>query len=332
MFLLYYESKSKLPAMKRILFPLAMLTVHVSIAQLPNKQYTQHNRAVHEGAEKDIIASENQVSIITKVLYNAVPDGYHVTFTKSFIGRSVEDVELQMNTVVEKLVKDVQSLNITKKDIAVDMVSLDPVFNINLQEPTETNPLGYKITQNITFNVKSIASIGPLSKKCLDYGIFDLINTEAYIFDSKPIYDSLYNKAAEVLEMKKKSCTQIGWAFAGGFTTFDKIKEVLYPSERYLNAYASNSSLYQHHVSQNTSVAMQRSLEVDNYFNLNLKDADYVFHSDKSVPVIQFYYELNYAYTKKPSESKESKKADEDKPEKIFYILDKTGNLKKIEM
>ncbi|MFY9307651.1 MAG: SIMPL domain-containing protein [Bacteroidia bacterium] len=317
--------------MKRIAFPLVMLTIVTCEAQLPNKQYNQHNRAVHESAEKDIVASENQVSIITKVLYNAVPDGYHVTFTKSFIGKSVEDVELQMNTIIEKLIKDVQSMNISKKDVSVDIVSMDPIFNINLQEPAETNPLGYKVTQNITFNVRNISFIGPLSKKCLDYGIFDLINTEAYIFDSKVIYDSLYNKAVEILEMKKKTCTRIGWVFAGGVTTFNKTKDVLYPSERYLNAYAINSSLYQHHISQNTSVAMQRSLDVDNYFNLNLKDADYVFHSDKTVPVIQFYYELNYAYTKEDTKAR-SNKEKEDKTEKIFYILDKTGNLKKIEM
>lgn len=319
--------------MKIVVFTFAMLVAYTASSQLANKQYNQSSVVRHESREEDIVASENKISIITKVLYNAVPDGYHVTFTKSFIGKSVEDVELQMNTIVDKLIKEIHDLNITKKDVAVDIVSLDPIFNINLQEPAENSPLGYKITENITFNVKSISAIGPLSKKCLDYGIFDLINTEAYLLDSKPIYDSLANKAVEMLELKKKSAAQIGWSFAGGITTFNKIKEVLYPSERYLNAYAINSSLYQHHISQNTSVTMQRSLDVDNYFNLNLKDADYIFHSEKTVPVIQFYYELNYAYTKKPAESKEgSKKEDAEKPERIFYILDKTGNLKKIEM
>lgn len=313
------------------MFPLSMLVTFTASSQLANKQYNQNHTIRHEGREQDMVASENSISIITKVLYNAVPDGYHVTFTKSFIGKSVEDVEIQMNTMVDKLIKEIHDLNITKKDVVVDIVSLDPVFNINLQESSESAPLGYKITENITFNVKSISAIGPLSKKCLDYGIFDLINTEAYLLDSKPIYDSLASKGAEILEMKKMSATRIGWVFAGGAASFSKIKEVLYPSERYLNTYAINSSLYQHHISQNTSVAMQRSLEVDNYFNLNLKDADYIFHSDKTVPVIQFYYELNYVYTKKAVESKGVDKKEE-KPEKIFYILDKTGNLKKIEM
>jgi uncharacterized protein YggE len=320
--------------MKNRIAPLALLVSLAAHGQLANKQYNQTHTAVHQIGEDDIVASENSVSIVTKVLYNAVPDGYHVTYTKSFLGKTVEEVELQMNTLVDKLIKEIHSSNITKKDAVVDIVSLDPVFNISLQEPAENAPIGYKVTENITFDIKSISAIGPLSKKCLDFGIFDLINTEAYLLDSKPVYDSLSDKAVELLEMKKRSCTKIGWSFTGGVATFNKTKDVLYPSERYLSAYSSNSSLYQHHISQNTSVQMKRSLDVDNYFNLNLKDADYVFHSEKTVPVIQFYYQLNYVYTRKEPDSKgkSSSKDESQKVEKIFYILDKTGNLKKIEM
>jgi uncharacterized protein YggE len=313
----------------------AVLFTLTANCQIVNKQYQQTSNIRKQCGQDDIIATENNISITTKVIYNAIPDGYHVTYTKSFIGKSVADVETQMNAVINNLIKDLQSMDITKKDVVVDIISLDPVFNVSLNESNESAPMGYKVTENITFNIKSISTMGALAKKCLDFGIFDLISAEAYLVDSKIIYDSLYNKSVELLEMKKKLCTQIGWAFSGGITTFNKNKDVIYPSERYLSSYASNANLYQHHIAENTAIKLDRTLELDNYFNYNLKDADFVFHGDKTVPVIQFYYQLDYVYTKKPSEAEAKAKAakeDAQKPEKIFYILDKTGNLKKIEM
>lgn len=309
----------------------AILFSFTANCQILNKEYQQISNIRKPCSQDDITATENSVSIVTKVIYNAVPDGYHVTYTKSFIGKSVEEVELQMNTVVENLIKDLKTIDIAKKDVVIDIIALDPIFNVSINGSNENVPVGYKVTENITFNIKSISTMGLLAKKCLDFGIFDLINAEAYLKDSKPIDDSLHNKAVELLEMKKKLCERIGRDFSGGVATFKKNKEVMYPSERYLSSYASNSNLYQHHIAENASVKLNRTLEVDNYFNFNLKDADFVFNADKTAPVIQFYYQLDYVYTKKVPESKAAK-ANEPVVEKIFYILDKTGNLKKIEM
>lgn len=97
-----------------------------------------------------------------------------------------------------------------------------------------------------------------------------------------------------------------------------------------MNAFAKNASLYQHHLSQNTAIRMNRELEVDNYFNLNLKDADFVFNADKTEPVIQFYHQLEYNYTLPPPSTKAADKKTE--AEKVFYIIDKNGNMKKVEM
>lgn len=319
---------------KALLF--TSLFIGTAHSQIMNKQYQQIGSIAKPCSKDDITASENMISIATNVIYNAIPDGYHVTYTKSFIGKTVEDVEAQLNTSAINLTKAVQALDITKRDVVVDILSLDPIFNITLSEPSENMPIGFKVTENITFNIKNISTLGALSKKCLEFGIFDLINTEAYLLDSKVIYDTLYSKAVEILEMKKKLCTQIGWSFTGGSTSFVKNKNVIYPNERYLTAYAGNATLYQHHISENTAIKLDRTLDVDNFFNLNLKDADFVFHPDKTIPVIQFCYQLDYTYTKLPTagQAKVSKaeKAEEQNKEKIFYILDKTGNLKKIEM
>jgi len=161
---------------------------------------------------------------------------------------------------------------------------MDPIFNFNQNDSMP--PMGYKITQNITFNIKSLSVLRQLHKTCLVFGIHDIIDARAYLNNSKPIYDSLAFKTKQILDMKKKLCTEIGWSFTGGKISFTEFKDVYYPSERYLKSSIANSSLYKHHVSQNSTITMERRVNIDDYFHLNLKDADYVFNAENASPVI----------------------------------------------
>ena len=318
--------------MKKILFSTLLLIGLTAMSQNVNKQYNQERNKTFFTNENEIVATANTISIVTKVIYNAVPDGYHITYTTSFIGKSVQDVEEKMNTKIDKLIEKVKAQKLTRKDVVVDVIALDPLFDFN---QNDTMPIGYKIAENITFNIKSIDAIRELSKNCLDFGIYDLIDAQAYLDNSKVIYDSLSNKTVDILNMKKKLCSDIGWTFSGGQTSLTKFKDVFYPSERYLNTYIQNATLYKHHISQNSTMNMERKVDVDNYYNLNLKDADFVFNANTTNPVIQFYYQLNYTYTKTDTEAEmrdKIRKEEEKKQDKLFYIIDKSGNLKKVEM
>ena len=318
--------------MKNITFFLAMLIGLSANCQVVNKQYNQERNQTFFNNENEIVATENSISITTKVIYNAVPDGYHITYTTSFIGKSAEDVENKMNKKIDSLIKEVSNLKMSPKDIVFDIISLDPIFDFNQNDPI---PIGYKITENITFNIKGISLIPELARICLGFGIYDLIDAQAYLENSKNIYDSLSAKTVQILDMKKKLCSEIGWSFTNGKTTLTKVKDVFYPSERYLKSHITNATLYKHHISQNSTIDMERQVDVDNYYNLNLKDADFVFNAGNTSPVIQFYYQLNYMYTKKDTEEEmreKIKKEEAKKQDKLFYIIDKSGNLKKIEI
>ncbi len=308
-----------------------LASIHLT-SQIINKAHHQNSDYKSCFEEPGIVAKPYEVSIITKVIYNAIPDGYQVAYTTSFIGKSAADVENKMNKKIDNLIARLSTLDIDKKDVAVDVISLDPVFDIYRNE---TLPKEYKITENITFDVKDLNVVRRLAKVCLDFGIYDIIDVQAYIKNSKFIYDSLASKTVQLLNMKKKFCTDLGWKFEGGNTTIAKSKDVFYPSERYLKSYLTNNGFYKHEMSQNTSINQQRTVDVDNYTALNYKNADYIFNSSYSPPVIQFYYELHYGYVKKDleAEEKEKKKKEEgSKQDKIYFIIDKDGNLKKIEV
>lgn len=307
------------------------LTAQKSNARLTSFEKINSNETTGIVAD----ATSNSLSITTTIIYNAIPDGYHITYTKSFISKSVEEVEKQMNAVTDKLVADVKKAGICNENALVDIIALDPVFGLDLSDSIAAKPLGYKITENITFNVRKISQVRDLAKKCLEHDVYDMVSAEAFLHNSTPVYDSLSIKALEFLNKKKKLCTEIGWMFGDGKASFTKNSDVFYPSDRYLKSYINNQSIYKNHIAENSSITYSRGVNTDKYFTLNLKDADFVFNAKETNPVIQFRYQITYGYVKrdreKEKEDKEKEKEEQSK-QKILFIMDKNGELKKVEM
>ncbi len=320
------------------IFLIGFLLPCSSAGQLTNAHYNRTQNSYQFNNEAGIQASADALNITCKVVYNASPDGYRVTYTTSFISNTVEATEATMNQKVAVLIKDLKALKLQENDIAVDVISIDPIFDpLGRHLPRDSIPVpqGYKITQNLTFNLKRLDQFRELAVVCMEYGIYDVINVEAYLKDPSFIHDSLASKAVQVLNQKKELSKQIGWSFGAGSVGFTKKQDVIYPNERYLKSHLKNASLYQHHLSQNTTVELQRQLNVDNHFTLNLKNADFVFNAQLTHPCIQFYYEVNYTFLPTETESEMRNKIREEleeEQEKTFYILGKDGKLKTIKL
>ncbi len=299
-------------------------------AQTINKEYN-NTKPIPLNSTYEINAHNNSVMILVDVIYNAVPDGYVLTYTTTFTGNTIDQVEAKANQRIDDLIAAIRPFNIQPNDVTVDLISLDPIFDFRQND--SLLPQAYKITQNLSINIKEINLIGKLTKKCLDFGIYDLINVQTYILNTDAIQDSLDLKSVEILNQKKKLCEDVGVKLTNGTVQFNNYKEVFYPSEKYLKSYINNATYFNHHSSQNSSIHMQRKVDVDNYYDFNLKNADYVFHSDNDEPVIQFYTQITYSYNKVDTEAEmreKIRKEEEKKPTKEFYILNKEGNLTKI--
>lgn len=305
----------------------------------PYYNYSSAPLIINNNQQTEINASPFTINIQTKVLYNAEPDGYLVTYTKSFISQTIQSVERKMNEETDSLISEVRSLNIQKGDIMVDVIALDPIFSLNLSDAESLEPTGYKITENITFNMKSISEVRRLSKACLDYKFYDLLKIQAYVNNAQPILDALDAKSVELLDAKKKLSEEVGWTFNGGQVSFNEKKLVFYPNERYLMSLAQNHDvLYQHSLSQNTTVQYNRQLTNNTAYNYNHKTADFVFNANSNEPVVQFYAQLNYSYTKKDPEEEARKAAAEEEAKnkseetKVFFMLKSDGSIEKLKV
>ena len=311
--------------MKKLWTILLGVNLLTASAQIINKDFNLHTHEKDEYAKSSISAGDYNLNIKTSVIYNAIPDGYRVTFTTSFIGKSVEEIEISSEQKIKTISKELKKL-VDENDIISDWISIDPIFYFDGENETRENPSAYKITQNLSFKIKAIRDLEPLSRICIKHGIYDLIDVVPFLENTDPIHDSLRTKSVNVLDQKKQMASNMGFTLSGGKPNFNKNVQIYYPNERYLKSYVKSSTLYRHHFSQNATLDQSRKLDVDNYYNLNLKDADYIFNPDCTEPVIQFLYTVNFNYHLPPPP--EPEKAE---PEKTMYIIDKKGNLKKVD-
>ena len=322
--------------MNKILVVAFLTNALVMLGQKSNESEKFDNTIAHDAVSGIYIdGNNNSVKITTTIIYNAIPDGYHVTYIKSFIGKTLDEVESTMNSSTEKLATEVKKSAISNENALVEIISLDPIFDLQMAEVNKETPSGYKITENITFNVKNILKVRELEKKCLEHKVFDSVSVHAYLNNSTPVYDSLAMKAIEFHNKKKKLCEAIGWSFTDGKPSFSKNSEVIYPNEKYLKGYINQQGIWKNHLQENSSLTYTRTINTDSYFNLNLKDADFVFNAKVTSPVIQFHYQITYGFIKRDREKEKEdldREKDKNAREKSFYILGKDGELKKVDM
>lgn len=322
--------------MKTTIFSAFIFCSFQSRGQLDNRNYNDLRNSSVNGYEININGDAHNMTISTEVIYNAIPDGYQLTYTTSFIAHSVEKTEELLSKKSDSLVKAVAEIGLTRKEVVFDVIALDPIFDF--QKTDSVPPIGYKVTENIVFNVADFSKIPRLTEICLRLGIYDLINAQAYLNDSKPIYEEMNAKLVELVNQKKKLCKDLGANIDNAKVKIARHSDTYYPSERYLKSIIQNPSFYKHHLSQNSTLALNRSVDVDNYFDYNLKQVDFVFHPNNTQPVIQFYYKLITEYVTPDTEEEIRKKVEEElkskekSKTKSIYTLDENGNLNKVEL
>ena len=301
-------------------------------AQVINQSFN-HSTEFANNQKQSISVSGNQLNINTRIIYNALPDGYHITYTQTEISETIEDLEEITIKKKNSIVKDLKKLQMKAKDLVVDAIGLDPIFNINPDSNYHKKPSGYKSTHNFTFKIAELSMVDQLTKICFNHDIYDLIDIVPFIKKSKHIEDSLSVKAIEVLNSKKKLAQKIGFEIQDGKPFFEKKKNIIYPSERYIKSYINNASLFKHHIAQNATINYNRKVEIDAYYNLDLRDADYVFNAQEVKPVIQFIYQINYGFIKRDREEeariKQARKL-ENQEKKTIFILDKNGKMREV--
>lgn len=316
--------RDKTERMKLTLSLIIVLIAQNGFGQIVNSEF--NSRSTNYQSSCGIVGEDYALRIKASSLYRAKPDGYHITYTTTFIEKTTELVEAKMNLKMDSLIQSVSSVGVEKHNVVIDLVSFDPIFSTDINNSVTNSPIGFKVTENISFDVKSFEKLRLLTVKCMELEIYDIVSVKLYVSNMDDIYAQLSSKTLDILEFKKSTSERIGWKASGGRMNFQKCHNVYYPSDSYLKSMLRNASLYMHDISQNAEINIVRNVQVNAFNAIDLKNADFIFHPDELGPVIQFHYQIVYTYSK-PIEKEESK--DDEEKEKVFFILDKEGELKK---
>ena len=61
-------------------------------SQVINQSFN-HSTEFSNNQKQSISVSGNQLKINTRIIYNALPDGYHITYTQTEISETIENLE-----------------------------------------------------------------------------------------------------------------------------------------------------------------------------------------------------------------------------------------------
>ena len=127
--------------MKYVASILILIVGFSAKAQVINQSFN-HSTEFANNQKQSISVSGNQLNINTRIIYNALPDGYHITYTQTEISETIEDLEEITIKKKNSIVKDLKKLQMKAKDLVVDAIGLGPIFNINPDSSYHKKPLG----------------------------------------------------------------------------------------------------------------------------------------------------------------------------------------------
>ncbi len=319
--------------MKNCLFCLLFIPL-LSFGQLNNHSF--NDSFLKTNSEIPVEGNKLDMKFNTSVVYNAIPDGYHITYTWTFIAKNTEELDAKTLKKKAELETPLLGIGCLPSDIVLELVSLDPIYDFNTADTLD--PKGFKVTENIRLTVDSFAYLPFVAITFNKAGIYDCIHAEAFVKNAEPIYAKMNDQLVVLVNQKKKLCKELGANLEGTVVHVHKQETVHYPSDRYLKSILRNAQFYHHAGQQNSQLALMRTVDVEAYYEYNLKQVDYVFFPENTEPVIQFYTYLITDYHKESTEEEIRKKIAEEMEQKkkpvtkSVFTIDEQGNFKKLEL
>ncbi|WP_422107008.1 SIMPL domain-containing protein [Winogradskyella sp.] len=178
-------------------------TAQIAGNQLYGKN-SHHNYNIISNTEPKIVASEKNVTFTVDVLMNAKPDFFKVVLGAHQEGKTVIECNDKINERIEGLKKSLKRLNITEKDIYVDFITQNKIYDYQLnQNVAEQIDMGYEIKKNIIIEFNDISIFDELVSISASHSIFDIIKVDYFNTDQVKIYDQLFEACLKVVDRKK---------------------------------------------------------------------------------------------------------------------------------
>src|SRR5688572_8692118 len=189
---------------------------------------------VNTGVLTGQIEPGKQVQFIeSSVLMNVPAEAYVAVFGFVQEGQVPAISNATVNARFAEFVKLLDPLGVRSGDIYVDYISQNRVFDFTETGNTVTEKLaGFETKKNIAVRYKDPMLLERILAAAGKATIFDLIEVDYVVADTKAIRARLFDEAVKVLKQKEMSYKALGIAFAAGAVANEKY-DVFFPGGRY---------------------------------------------------------------------------------------------------
>lgn len=265
-----------------------------------------------------------------QALYNAKATSYTAIFNISQIGETADDANTLVKERIDNVRKELISAGITKEDIAIDVISFVPVYEIEVQKKlfsTKYNevPKGFELQQNIHIQFKKTQQFEKILAACASNEIYNLVKVDYFIENIREVYKKLQNSLLDLIKEKKEYYKLLGFDLSQYNVVMGDDKYCYFPKDFYKNYQAFNSVSFEA-LKKKKGVTKAKKQTSYYYQPISYENYDIVLNAAILEPVIQVGMHIKLVYSPKPKEQKPVPQK-EIVTEHKYYVISPDGKI-----
>jgi len=322
--------------MKRRFIIFALLIADLCVASTVfaqvsgNANYAQqqsywNNRSGYDRANQFSEASfvnDNTILIETNALMNLKADAYIAIFNLSQLGETAAAADELLNTRLENIAKGVKNLGIPEQDIFVDMLSLVPVYEIEVEKKLFSKtynevPKGFEMQKNLHIKYTDSGLLDKIITIAAKYETYDLVKVDYVVENPDLAYKTLREASISLVNERISDFKKLGIALEGEYHILAENTGAFFPADQYSSYQAFSSNSFD--AIKKKSGVVQAQKPVSMYYKpLPNRDFQIVINPVIVEPVVQYTYSLKVKYQlKRP-------------PVKETWLITPNGDLKQV--
>ncbi|MCK8482165.1 SIMPL domain-containing protein [Psychroserpens algicola] len=268
---------------------------------------TIYNPTVQQNINKGLTPSTH-VFIDVKALQNVQATTYTAIFNVSQIGPTADSTALLINQRIQNIKSQLKPLGITDDDIAVDVISFVPNYEIEVQKKlfsktyTEV-PNGFELQQNLHIQFTKTSQFESILTACAKSEIYNLVKVDYYIEHIAEVYKNLQTKLLKLIEEKKAYYKVLGFDLANYNVAIADDQYCYFPKDFYQSYQAFNSVSFEA-IKKNRGITTAKKQTSYYYQPLSYENYDVVVNPSILEPVVQIGMNIRLQYSPKPKEVK----------------------------
>jgi len=303
---------------------MAQVSGNANYAQQQQQSYWNNRSGYDRGGQFTgaVFMNDNTIQLETNALMNLKADAYIAIFNLSQLGETASSADELLNNRIENITKGVLALGIPAKDIFIDMLSLVPVYEIEVEKKLFSKtynevPKGFEMQKNLHIKYTDSGVLDKIITIAAKYETYDLVKVDYVVENPDAAYKTLREAAIALVNERLVDFKKLGIALEGEYHIIAENSAAFYPSDQYSSYQAFSSNSFD--AIKKKSGVVQAQKPVSMYYKpLPNRDFQIVINPIIVEPVVQYTYSLKVKYLlKRP-------------PTNEMWLITPNGDLKQV--